>query len=40
MWPVIAGGLSAVVVFFAGSTLIERRRIRTRREQLRSRLFK
>ncbi len=40
MWPAIAGGLSAIVVFAAGSTLIERRAIRRRREQLRGRLFK
>jgi hypothetical protein len=40
MWPVIAGGLSAVVVFVASTSVIERRRSRMRREQLRNRLFK
>jgi hypothetical protein len=40
MWPVIAGSLSAVVVFVAGTSVIERRRSRMRREQLRNRLFK
>ncbi len=40
MWPVIAGGVSAIAVFVAGSALIERRHIRRRRMNLRSRLFK
>jgi hypothetical protein len=46
MWPEIAGGLSAVIVFLAGGAffayeaLIERRRVRIRRGNLRSRLFK
>ncbi len=40
MWPVIAGGLPAVAVFVAGASVIERRRVQSRRAQLRSRLFK
>ena len=44
-WPAVAGGLSALMVFLAGGAVlgyeawIERRRIRSRRAQLRSRLF-
>jgi hypothetical protein len=42
-WPAVAGGLSAVMIFgafLACDALIERRRMRNRRAQLRSRLFK
>ncbi len=40
-WPTIAGGLSALLVAIMGASLIEQqRRIRSRRAQLRSRLFK
>jgi hypothetical protein len=40
-WPAIAGGLSALVVAIVGASVIEQqRRIRSRRAQLRSRLFK
>jgi hypothetical protein len=40
MWPTIAGGLSAVVVYVAGADLIERRRIRNRRAALKGRLLR
>jgi hypothetical protein len=40
IWPAIAGGLSAVVVFVFGLGVIKRRRVQSRRTQLRSRLFK
>jgi hypothetical protein len=39
-WPAIAGGLSAVVVYFAGAAFLERRRIRTRSAALKSRLLR
>ncbi len=38
IWPVVAVSLSALVVFLAGGELLERYRIRTRRDRLRSRL--
>ena len=38
IWPVVAVSLSALVVFLVGGELLERYRIRTRREHLRSRL--
>jgi hypothetical protein len=37
-YPILAGGLSAVVVFCGGLSLLERRRNRLRRAFLRSRL--
>ncbi len=40
MWPATTGSVSAVIVFVAGASLIERRRILSRRAQLRSLLFK
>jgi hypothetical protein len=40
LWPAVAGGQSALVVFFVGSELLEHRRIRTRRDHLRSRLMR
>ena len=40
VWPVVAGGLSALVVFVMGSELLERHRVRTRRDHLRSRLLR
>jgi hypothetical protein len=39
-WPAIAGGLSAVAVYFAGAAFLERRRIRNRRAALKLRLLK
>jgi hypothetical protein len=39
-WPAIAGGLSAVVVYFAGAAFFERGRIRTRSAALKSRLLR
>ena len=38
-YPIIAGGLSAVVLFYGGFSLIERQRYRVRRRRLRSRLY-
>ena len=40
IWPTIAGGLSAVAVYFAGAAFIEHRRIRNRRAALKQRLLK
>jgi hypothetical protein len=40
MWPAIAGGLSAVAVYFAGTAFIEHRRLRSRRAALKLRLLK
>ncbi len=40
LWPALTGGLSAVAVFAGLVSLIERHRIRARREALRGRLFK
>jgi hypothetical protein len=40
MWPALAGGLSAVVVYFAGTAFIEHRRICNRRAALKLRLLK
>jgi hypothetical protein len=40
VWPTIAGGLSAVAVYFAGAAFIEHRRIRNRRAALKLRLLK
>ncbi len=37
-YPILAGGLSAVVAFYGGLGLIERRRNRLRRAYLKSRL--
>ena len=38
-YPTIAGGLSAVVLFYGGFSLIERQRNRLHRRRLRSRLY-
>jgi hypothetical protein len=40
MWPSLAGGVSAIVIYLVGAALIERRRIRHRRLALKGRLFK
>jgi len=40
VWPALAGGLSAVVFYFAGAAFIEQRRIRNRRAALKLRLLK
>jgi hypothetical protein len=40
VWPAIAGGLSAVAVYFAGAAFLERRRIRRRSAALKLRLLK
>jgi hypothetical protein len=38
-YPMLAGGLSAVAVFYGCFSLIERQRNRLRRRRLRSRLY-
>jgi hypothetical protein len=38
--PPIAGGLSAVAVYFAGAAFLEHRRIRSRSAALKQRLLK
>jgi hypothetical protein len=40
VWPTIAGGLSAVAVYFAGGALIQRRRVRNRSAALKQRLLR
>jgi hypothetical protein len=43
MWPAIVGGFSAIVFYGVGIAfidLIERHRIRSRRSELRKRLFR
>ena len=40
LYPIIAGGLSAVVLFYGGFSLIERQRNRVRRRRLRGRLYR
>ncbi len=39
-WPALAGALSALILFFAVLIVMRRVRIRRRRRDLRSRLFK
>jgi hypothetical protein len=40
IWPSIAGGLSAIAVYFAGGAFIQRRRVRNRRTALKQRLLR
>jgi hypothetical protein len=39
LYPTLAGALSAILVFYYGFNLFERRRNRLRRKRLRSRLY-